>query len=98
MAEVVEDKSRTSPDFPRTETCGGCKSKIRVDLGDLKFERWKTGGYWFAGTETIEDVWCWYCPACNSGYNRLRNIFVPVLVRNEAVDEYRERKKKEMLI
>jgi Zn finger protein HypA/HybF involved in hydrogenase expression len=92
VAEVVEDRSRVNDNYPCELSCERCKSKVRVDLSDLEFGRWKVGGYWFAGTEIIEDKFTWECPACGHQSNEVDRDSIPVGTRDDLVAAYREKK------
>lgn len=92
MAEVLEDRARTSDLWPMELHCKRCDSKIRVELGDLTYDRWKVGGYWFAGTEEIEDHFTYPCPACGHAFNPVERTLIPPGIQDDLMADYRRRK------
>lgn len=94
MVEVVEDLSRASDDFPMERDCAGCGSKLRIDLSDLEYSKWKVGGYWFDDSAVVKGLYTFKCPACGmeANGNEVDESLVPVGTRQDLQAAYRARK------
>ena len=95
MAEILTNKARPADGFAMNVTCKRCESELAIDGSDLSFGKWKVGGYWFAGTEEIEEHFSFDCPACGCESNFLSDEVVqtiPVGMREDLVADYHERK------
>lgn len=92
MGEVLVDRARPV-DFALELTCPACDSEVRLTAEDLSYDKWKVGGYWFAGTEVIEAHFSFECPACG-GQHFIKNAEsqIPQGIRIDLIDDYTDRK------
>src|SRR5919108_6363732 len=89
--QIINDLSRTSPHFPLTADCERCQSTLSVELTDVEFGRWKVGGYWFAGTEQIEERYTFDCAACGHA-NQVDPELIAVGSKQDMLAAYRAKK------
>jgi hypothetical protein len=88
---IIEDLSRTSPNFPLSATCTKCASIVEVELSDVEYDRYKTGGYWFNDTAVVEGRFTFDCAACGHA-NQVDATLIPVGSQQDMKAAYRARK------
>lgn len=65
--------------------CSGCQAVLLVELDDIEFGRWVTGGYEFAGTATYKGLYTFTCIVCGreANGNSVSEKHIPYAKRKE---------------